>query len=99
MIPILNAATVEALSGSDDASDRRLIRKSDSPAIVVKNILKIASALSTFGKVLGQAGLAPWLAILSSAASIGLLAAGTFRIFTPIAKEIQRLKSLRDDSL
>lgn len=65
MIPILNAATVEALSGSDDASDRRLIRKSDSPATVVKNILKIASALSTFGKVLGQAGLAPWLAILS----------------------------------
>ncbi|KAI6535054.1 hypothetical protein MCOR05_006105 [Pyricularia oryzae] len=99
MKPILNAATNEALSSSANPSERRLIRKSDSLATMGKTLLKVESAFITLVKVLSQGGFPLYLAAFTSVVLTGILGLGTFCLFAPISKKVQKLKSSRDDSV
>lgn len=76
--PILNTVTNETLKKTNNRSVRRLIRKSDSLAIIGKTMLKIKSAFITFVKVLSQAGFPLYLVAFSSIVLTGALALGTF---------------------
>lgn len=96
---MLNAAINEALSNSDDASERRLIRKSESLATISKSLLNVQSAFITLVKVLSQAGFPLHLTVFCSLVITGVLAYSTFRLFTPIAREAQTLKSSKNDSV
>lgn len=99
MKPILNAATNKALSSSPDRSERRLIRKSDLLITIGKALLKVESAIITLIKVLSQAGFPLYLAALASVVLTGIFGLCTFCLFAPIAQQVQKLKSSRDDSV
>lgn len=97
---VLQAAVFDAVSQSRDPDTWRVMRKSESLNVVLKNLLsKIPSTMVTIGLASRQAGLSICSCCAASGVCLIFVGGGTFMTSIKYARPLQKLRVQRDYDL
>jgi hypothetical protein len=85
---------------SDQAQEKRLIRKSDSLSVVLKSLLlKVIPILTTIILAIKATRLPAWSSLSFGGATQGAMGMATCLVFIPLARTTQARKASRDDKV
>jgi hypothetical protein len=84
---------------SDQAQEKRLIRKSDSLSVALKSLLKVIPILTTIILAIKETRLPAATSLSVGVATCVAMGMATCFVSVPLAKETQARKASRDDKL